>query len=692
MRVAGGETGLEFKWETILGPSSPEAREVWMKQMTLWRDAERANVHFDGSQYDRPELKWAQASFIQAQMMVEDRYFFDPVAGKYTVDRYLDDLVARFGGIDSVLIWPVYPNIGIDNRNQHDLLADLPGGLVGVKAMVADFHRRGVRVLFPVMPWDVGTRDEGVPLWEAAARDMAYIGADGVNGDTMAGIPGGVRTASDRTGRPIVLEPEVGVSDDAELGWNQMSWGYWEYKHVPVVSRYKWLESRHMVNVCERWAHDRTDGIQSAFFNGAGYESWENIWGIWNQFTPRDAEALRRVAIVERATASYLTSPEWEPHVTVLQENVFASRFPRQGSTLWLLVNRGQSDLHGPQIEVPLQPAARYFDFWNGVELRPAVIGNKAVLSFDLEPIGYGAVLEIVDGRLPESFRMLMARMAALGGRKLGSYSNVWKPLPQTLVEIVATSRPAQPPEGMIRIPGGRFRFVVTGVEIEGGNDTGVDVQYPWEEDPRRTHDTILDLKTFYIERYPVTNADFKVFLDHSHYRPADAHNFLRDWRNGTFPAGWERKPVTWVSIEDARAYARWAGKRLPHEWEWQRAARGDDSRLEPWGTEGTAGARPDFETGRISGPPSDVDAHPAGASPYGVMDLMGNVWQWTDEYRDEHTRAAILVGGSHYRPTGSNWYFPRVDRLDQHGKYLLMYPGKDRAATIGFRCAMDSE
>ena len=68
MRVAGGETGLEFKWETILGPSSPEAREVWMKQMTLWRDAERANVHFDGSQYDRPELKWAQASFIQAQM------------------------------------------------------------------------------------------------------------------------------------------------------------------------------------------------------------------------------------------------------------------------------------------------------------------------------------------------------------------------------------------------------------------------------------------------------------------------------------------------------------------------------------------------------------------------------------------------------------------------------------------------
>jgi len=73
-------------------------------------------------------------------------------------------------------------------------------------------------------------------------------------------------------------------------------------------------------------------------------------------------------------------------------------------------------------------------------------------------------------------------------------------------------------------------------------------------------------------------------------------------------------------------------------------------------------------------------------------MDMMGNVWQWTDEYRDDHTRAAILVGGSHYRPQGSNWYFPRVERLDQHGKYLLMAPCKDRSGTIGFRCVVDAD
>jgi iron(II)-dependent oxidoreductase len=87
---------------------------------------------------------------------------------------------------------------------------------------------------------------------------------------------------------------------------------------------------------------------------------------------------------------------------------------------------------------------------------------------------------------------------------------------------------------------------------------------------------------------------------------------------------------------------------------------------------------------------PADVDAHPEGKSPFGVMDMSGNVWQWTDEVTDEHTRAAALRGGSYYQPQNSKWYFPNVSALTTHGKYLLMAPSKDRAGTLGFRCAVD--
>ncbi len=201
-----------------------------------------------------------------------------------------------------------------------------------------------------------------------------------------------------------------------------------------------------------------------------------------------------------------------------------------------------------------------------------------------------------------------------------------------------------------------------------------------------------MAMRSFYIDQYPVTNAAFKKFLDATAYHPADDHNFLRDWAQGAPPQGWANKPVTWVSLEDARAYAAWAGKRLPHEWEWQYAAQGTDGRLYPWGNEWDTEAVPMPDKGRTLTGPADVDAHPKGASPFGVMDLTGNVWQWTDEFLDDHTRAAALRGGSYYQPQGSMWYFPQAYRLNQHGKYLLMAPSKDRAGTLGFRCVVDAE
>jgi formylglycine-generating enzyme required for sulfatase activity len=90
--------------------------------------------------------------------------------------------------------------------------------------------------------------------------------------------------------------------------------------------------------------------------------------------------------------------------------------------------------------------------------------------------------------------------------------------------------------------------------------------------------------------------------------------------------------------------------------------------------------------------PPTNVDAYAKGASPFGVLDLEGDVSQWTDEFRDEHTRAAIIRGAASYQPRGAVWYFPQTYRLEQHQKYLLMSPGRDRSATIGFRCVADAQ
>jgi len=678
-------------WEGGSKPCSQTEHEAWLADITHWKMERRIRIGYNGTRYELPALQWTQSSFMQPQMMVQDRYFYDPVAGKYTVDRYLDDLEKRYGGIDAVLIWPTYPNMGIDDRNQHDMIRSMPGGVAGVKQMVADFHRRSVRVLFPMMMWDQGTRDPGLTWPDAIASLMAEVGADGINGDTQDGVPLAFSLAADKTGHTLAFEPEEGLADEA-LAWNVMTWGQYQFPFTPLVDKYKWLEPRHMVNISHRWNRDKTDDLQFAFFNGVGWESWENIWGIWNGITPRDAEATRRVSAIERAVAPFLVSPGWEPMSPMLRYGVYASRWPLGDQSLWTIVNRNEYDVEGDQIEIATRDNVHYFDLYHGAELKAqARPGGKTVLAFSIEAKGYAAIL--ATSAAPDQKTVaLMSTMKELTATPLANYSHEWKFLPQQIVPIAPTKTATSVPAGMVRVPEGDFLFQVSGIEIEGFNDIGVDVQYPWEVSPRRFHEHPMHISSFYIDKYPATNADFKKFVDATHYHPKDDLNFLRDWKDGTYPKGWENRPVTWVSQEDARAYASWAGKRLPHEWEWQYAAQGTDGRLYPWGNEWDDNAVPAPEKSRRMRSPDPVDAHAKGASPFGVMDMVGNVWQWTEEFVDEHTRGGILRGGSYYRPQGSIWYFPQAYKLNEHGKLLLMSPSMDRSGGVGFRCVADSQ
>ncbi len=673
---------------------SPQQIREWRADVYHWRDEVRARNGYTSELYSRPEFRWAQTSFMQPQSDLDERDLFDPETGKYTVDKYVDAVTRQFGGIDSLLLWHSYPNLGIDDRNQFDLLRDTPGGVAALHAMVEDFHRRGVHILFPLNPWDLGTRDEGVPFPEAVAKLWGAAGADGVNGDTMDGMAQAYLTASEKAGHPLVLEGEGYPAANEMLAYNPMNWGYWNFlspfPFSASVSEGKLLEPRHMTDISDRWARSKTDDLQFAFYNGVGLVSWQNVWGIWNGFTPRAAESIRRVATVERAFAQFLTSPDWEPWTPTLQFGVFASRWPAGDEEAFTIINRNEYSVAGPQLQLPYKSGMHYYDMWHGAEIVPERRGDSVLLNFDIEGSGFAAMLVTPRLRDPALIALLNTSKG-WNATPLNSLSDTWKPLPQQMTAIVKTAPPQSDPPGMIKVPATLFLFRVTGLEIEGFNWEGVDVQYPWEKTPRRHHLHEIQTDPIWIDKYPVTNAEFKKFLDATRYHPTDDHNFLKDWRNGSFPPGWEKKPVTWVSLEDARAYASWAGKRLPHEWEWQLAAQGTDERTYPWGNDWNPAAVPVSDKTRSLTSPDDVDAHPVGASPFGVVDLVGNVWQWTDEYQDDHTRAAVLRGGSYYQPQGSLWYFPQAYRNTEHGKYLLMAPSKDRSGTLGFRCVMDA-
>lgn len=135
----------------------------------------------------------------------------------------------------------------------------------------------------------------------------------------------------------------------------------------------------------------------------------------------------------------------------------------------------------------------------------------------------------------------------------------------------------------------------------------------------------------FYMDNYLVTNQEYRTFLESSGYHPSDMTNFLHDWdwSDSAHPRpmrGFEDHPAVWVDLHDARAYASWAGKRLPTEEEWQYAAGGAKMLRYPWGNTWDSERANDRGTST-----SSVTAFSKGINQFGLSDMSGNVWEWTE-------------------------------------------------------------
>ncbi|WP_051691914.1 formylglycine-generating enzyme family protein [Pedobacter borealis] len=247
------------------------------------------------------------------------------------------------------------------------------------------------------------------------------------------------------------------------------------------------------------------------------------------------------------------------------------------------------------------------------------------------------------------------------------------------LHESTKTPKAARTPEGMAEIPSGTFVFKA-------------EQKFHWfTKQPVEDTAKKVTLPRYFIDKKPVTNKQYQAFVKASNYKPKDGESYLKHWINGEIPQGQENYPVCYVALEDAKAYAAWAGKRLPTEKEWLYAAQGSDGRLWPWGN------IPDEKGEKCNlgnGIPTAVGKYPQGANQFGVEDLTGCIWQMTnDEYFQGTTKIFIMKGGSYFKPEASWWYVeggakPLVRRQNQ----LRVSPGYERAATIGFRCVKDAE
>lgn len=293
--------------------------------------------------------------------------------------------------------------------------------------------------------------------------------------------------------------------------------------------------------------------------------------------------------------------------------------------------------------------------------------------------------------------------------------SNVMRSALSALL-ILCTLLPAlgadSPVDEMVLVPAGEFR---------SGTPEGSDGLA--DEHPER----LVFLRAFFLDRFEVTNEQYAAFIRSTGHRPPANNNPASTiWAGEAFPDAIAHHPVVNVSWNDAAAYCRWSGKRLPTEAEWEKAARGTDGRRYPWGNDWNwtkansasywAGRTVDFQSGAdwdafwLKGEGANlakekgingevltlpVGSFPGGVSPYGIHDLAGNAAEWVQDWYDpNYYRTAPLTDpagperGAIKAMRGGSWLKPAVSLRTSDRDWGIM---DSRPSGTGFRCAKDA-
>lgn len=734
------EGGQKRRYETILPPKAKVTynlytgiyRGEWQQGLRLmFRDRYLYDLEkFDNRLFERADLAWIRESYLIILEMVWDRDFYDRTTGKYNYGEILKKGIEQFGLVDVFGIWPTWPRLGLDNRNQWDLYRDLPGGTNQLRNFSRLSRPYGTRFFISYNPWDNSTRQED--QYKGMAKLISETEADGVVLDTRGSSSYELQASADSVRKGVVMYSE-GMAVTKDMPGIISGRVHNAIFYSPELNLNKLIKPDFAIfRVCDVGEDILHREIAISFFNGYGTELNMFRPGGRGEDYSNDLDFLARTTFILRQNNDAFLDNGWTPLVETTVDDVFVNKWNSGGKTIYTVLNMNPAGISGRLFSVAPSKEKHFVSIWNHENIKPETGNDKLFIPARAD--GWQSQLSgtrkegSVDciAEFPDILKSeLRGDTIGISNPKSG-ITKIWKGNPSykttfkefrirrdTLIRVkdlfgyyegkivvqlienkllkdedvltlkggkpwlisrteltkLAVSTPAQ----MVLVPGRTFTFNVT---------TREDF-IPYPDVSGRS----LRIDTFLIDKYPVTNAQYFEFLVATGYIPSDTTRYLRHWESGTFKQGQEKYPVAYLSIEDMKAYAKWAGKRLPTEAEWQLAAQGADNRKWPWGDE-FHGTNCNNAFDRAT----PVDAFNKGQSPYGVMDMVGNVWQMTgDMYFNGSDYFSVIRGGSYYRPDSSWWYIEGgPQELDKTQIMLLVSPGFDRSATVGFRCVKD--
>lgn len=750
------------RFETLLPPNSTVTYRLYIDAYSGvdWQDGLRKVFQekylydlddFDNSLYQRTDLQWIRKSYAMHLIMAWDNNFYNAEKQQFNIFQFEQRNKYLFGGNEVIGIWPTWPMLGLDHRNQWDMYRDLPGGLPQLAAISDSLNSLGTKFFIAYNPWDESTRLEG--HLEGMGDLLEGTHANGVVLDTKGSSSRELQEAADAVSPGIVMYSE-GMAVPKDMPGIVSGRVHNALYYPPLLNLNKFIKPDFAIFRVAELAFDRIRREYAlSLFNGYGTEL--NIFRPGRpEWAEEDYRFFGRTLRVLRENHNNFISFDFTPLYPTTEDGIYVNQWVKPNKVLYTIFSLKPEGFKNRLFEVEKPNTGwHYVDIWSHEELIPEEENGKYYLKIDLEGFhqkwlgtnNEGAVGSVI--YIPELLFVELNQNKLNIKSKSGSEIRVWAGLPEygkhyvsllngdqeldirekfggyegqlviqlfdgdelldervvdmeygvprLISEVEKTRSYDQIPEDMVKIPAGNFTMKVT----QGDQF----IPYPVQGYPKQ-----LEMSPFLMDKHPVTNLQFKEFLDATGYFPADAHRFLAHWENGRIPSGKENYPVVNVSWEDAKAYAAWAGKRLPTEAEWQYAASAGDGRDWPWDpdlkvkkrleyvtntltVEHLEGLEPDF-CNLGNGEMDPVGNYPKGMNPWGLIDLTGSVWQLTaDLYDNGSNQMLILKGGSYFKPSSSWWYVQGGPRETHYRQMLLrVTPGFERNETVGFRCVAD--
>jgi len=770
---ASVKNGKSRRFETILYPKGNVRYTVWIETYqgqwqngitTLFQKRKLYDLdHFNDTLYQRKDLEWVRHSYLMHLMMSWDKFFYNNKKASYSIQDFIQRGQQLYGGDDIISIWPTWPTLGLDQRNQFDLFNDLPGGLTAIKNISNQLTALNKHLFVSYNPWDVDTRK--MDHYKGLSKLIESTNADGVVLDTQGSSSEALQNAADSVRKGVIMYSE-GMAVPSAMPGIISGRVHNALYYPPMLNLNKWIQPGFAIyRVAELYKEPIRREFATSFFNGYGTEI--NIMAPGQpEWVESQYAFLGKTTRLLRQLSDNFNAPNAIPLYSTVEDDIWVNAWPLEQKTVYTIYSLKPEGFKAPLFSVIPKIGWHFVDVYHHELLSPIPMGSSGFMiqaeteAFHKKYLGTNnesAVDCIIHTPLLIEAKLikndLNIKLVSTLDKKENGFIQIWTTAPsfikkplilkainqtlsiqkyfgqfegklviqfmqkkgtrETLLDetvvilesgasriMSSLSTPTKgiiPTNRMVPIPSGKFTFHQT-----HGDDF---IPYPIFQDTNTT-----EVTSFCMDQFPVTNLDFFHFIQLSHYQPADKHNYLKHWLNGKPMAKDENKPVTFVSYEDATAFANYYGKALPTEVQWQYAGQGTALKEWPWVQQTPVTRSYEEVTNTLSviqikgidssycnlgnGVLDNVGTYPKGKSAFGVSDLVGSVWQLTqDIYASGSYQYIIMKGGSYFKPAGSWWYVQGGPRELTYAQYLLrVSPGFERNGTVGFRCVYNGK